>query len=135
MRDRGIGANSVLLILIYWAMQAVAAVVFKTGSMAQTSAGWWSLFAFGHVFGAGSIVFQMVLYRRMNPNVALGICVGGAFLSAQIATAIVFSSRLAPLQWIGLLSITAGMLMLALGKPARPAEPVRDASEVSLATG
>jgi hypothetical protein len=53
----------------------------------------------------------------MNPNVALGICFGGAFLVAQVAIALVFRSGISTIQYMGIAAITAGMILLAAGKP------------------
>lgn len=117
-----LSARVIVIFLVYWAMQAIAAVLFKYGSLYADY--WWHFFVAGQVFGAGSIVFMMYLYGRMHPNIALGICVGGAFLTAQVTTAVVFQSALTPLQWMGMLAITAGMLALALGSEPEPTPTV-----------
>lgn len=105
-------------ILVFWALQVVAQLLFKWGS--DTPGRWaWGFFG-GHLFGVSSIAFLMLLYKTMNPNVALGICFGGAFLMAQLALAVVYRSGLATMQYAGILAITAGMIMLAVGKPGTP---------------
>ncbi len=105
--------QAILLVLTYWAFQSVAAMFFKLGSTSDDL--WMPMFWGGSLLGGGSIAFMMVLYRTMNPNVALGICFGGAFLCAQITVAVVFHSVLTPVQWIGLFGITGGMAALAMG--------------------
>jgi hypothetical protein len=105
--------RAILLVLTYWAFQSIAATIFKIGSMDEDL--WMSMFWYGQLFGASSIAFLMILYRTMNPNVALGICFGGAFLCAQITMAVVFSSVLTSVQWIGLFSMTGGMAALSMG--------------------
>lgn len=124
MRAEALTGRVVAIFLVYWAMQAVAAVLFKYGSLYADF--WWHFFVAGQVFGAGSIVFMMYLYSWMHPNIALGICVGGAFLTAQVTTAVVFQSALTPLQWIGMIAITTGMLALALGSAPEPEPTVSD---------
>lgn len=112
-RGRGLTTGAVALFLSYWAFQVVAAVMFKYGSMSEAL--WLPMFAAGNVIGGSSIIFMMRLYRSMNPNVVLGVCVGGAFLCAQTGVAIMFRSVLEPAQWLGLIAITAGMVALAAG--------------------
>ncbi len=102
-----------LVLLVFWAMQIVAAVSFKYGSTAP--ARWLPGFVVGNLFGASSIWFMMMLYKVWQPHVALGICVGGAFLLGQVALALLFRSHISTLQYVGLMAITGGMLCLAFG--------------------
>ncbi|MDO9543041.1 MAG: hypothetical protein Q7J98_12065 [Kiritimatiellia bacterium] len=105
-------------ILLFWAMQVIAQLLFKWGS--DTPGRWaWGFFG-GHLFGVSSIAFLMLLYKTMDPNVALGLCLGGSFLAAQVALAIVCRSGLALTQYAGILAITVGMIMLAIGKSTQP---------------
>jgi len=106
------------LFLIYWAMQTIAAVAFKWGTTADGR--WLPMFIFGNAVGASSIWFMMLLYRHLHPNIVLGVCVGGAFLCAQISVAILFHSQLNIVQCFGLASITAGMMLLAFGGSDEP---------------
>jgi multidrug transporter EmrE-like cation transporter len=106
-----------LEILTCWAMQAVSQLLYKWGTnTGHMTAG----FVVGNLFGASSIVFLMLLYKTVNPNVALGICMGGGFLTAQIALALVGRARLGRAQYAGIVAITAGMLLLAVGKAPKP---------------
>lgn len=57
----------------------------------------------------------MLVYKDMNPNIALGIAIGGAFLFCQIAIALIFKSKLMPLQWIGIAAIVFGTIVFAAG--------------------
>ena len=108
---------SILWLCIFWAMQIVAALMFKYGS--TTPERWWTGFIVGNLFGMTSIWFMMQLYKSMNPNVAMGLAVGGAFLLGQIALAVVFPSKLNMQQFIyqgaGLASVTLGMVLFSLG--------------------
>lgn len=105
--------NKMAMLVSFWALQAAAAVCFKYGSTADAL--WWPMFWTGHAFGVASIVIIMALYRRMNANVALGLCVGGGFLASQISMAVLFNSVLSPVQWAGMIAITGGMMLLAFG--------------------
>ena len=58
----------------------------------------------------------MLVYKALNPNIALGICGGGSFLLAQLALALVFKSPVSAMQWGGVAAIVVGMVMLAGGK-------------------
>lgn len=99
---------------VFWGMQVVAQLLFKWGSVSDSR--WlWGFFG-GHLFGVSSIWILMVLYRTMNPNVALGICLGGSFLLSQVAIALVFRSGISALQYAGIAAITGGMILLAVGK-------------------
>jgi multidrug transporter EmrE-like cation transporter len=98
---------------VFWLMQAVAQVFFKYGS--DHPERFWLLFFCGHTFGLPSIIFLMALYKSMNPNLALGLGAGGAFLSAQLAIAAVFRSNPTMVQYAGMLAITGGMVVFTLG--------------------
>ena len=75
-------------------------------------------FVGGNAVGITSIVFLMLLFDRLNVNVAYGIGVGGAFLLAQVAMAVIYRSKLSALQYAGLMAMTVGMLLLGLGGAA-----------------
>jgi multidrug transporter EmrE-like cation transporter len=108
--------TTVLWIALFWGMQIVAQLLFKWGSGAD-SRWFWGFFG-GHCFGVSSLWILMVLYRTMNPNIALGICFGGMFLLSQVAIAVVFRSGITPVQYAGIVTITVGMIMLAVGSPS-----------------
>ncbi len=102
-----------LCLVIFWAMQAIAQLFFAYGSRTQGKA---TLgFILGNVFGASSIVLLMMLYRAMNPNLALGLGTGGAFLCAQASIALLFRVPLTPLQYGAMLAIAAGMAAFSIG--------------------
>ena len=104
---------NVIWILLFWGMQVVANLLFKWGSL--TPENWIKGFVGGHLFGVTSAWFMMILYKSINPNVVFGICFGGAFFCVQIAIARVFHSELAISQYIGIIAIVAGILLLANG--------------------
>jgi len=98
---------------IFWAMQATAQAFFAYGSR---TAGRAALgFVLGNVFGASSIVFLMILYKAMNPNLALGLGTGGGFLCAQASIALIFRIPLSPLQYVAMFAIAAGMAAFSIG--------------------
>ena len=114
----GMTMTNVLWLMIFWAMQVVAAPSFKQGSLPDASRTLW--FIIGNVFGASSIWFMMELYKTMNVNVAMGLAVGGAFLLSQLATALIFKSNLSFVQYIGLIAITGGMYAVSAGATTHP---------------
>jgi len=118
---------NLLWLLIFWTMQASASVFFKYGS--TSDARWLPCFIGGNIIGASSIWFLMLLYKTMNPNVAMGLGAGGGFLVAQIALAVVFHSQLSFLQYGGLLAITAGMFFLSMGGNVAQERGVSDVRE------
>lgn len=105
-----------LWVSIFWAMQALAQVIFKMGG--TTPSRWVPCFIIGNVFGASSIWFLMLLYKQMNPNLALAIGTGGGFLAAQAALALIFRVPLVPQQYVGAVAIAIGMMLFALGTKA-----------------
>ena len=94
-------------------MQAGAQVLFKHGSTAPQR--WFFGFIAGNVLGASSIWFLMLLYRSMNPNVALGLGTAGGFLCAQVAIALIFRSSLSLLQYAGIAAVSIGMVLFITG--------------------
>jgi len=100
-------------LLVFWLMQAGAQVLFKHGSMTQQR--WLFGFIAGNVLGASSIWFLMLLYRSMNPNVALGLGTAGGFLCAQLAIALVFRSSLSLAQYAGMAAVSIGMVLFITG--------------------
>lgn len=102
-------------LLIFWAMQVIAQLFFKWGSMSDSR--WlWGFFA-GNLFGFSSIWLLMHIYRGINPNVALGLATVGAFLLSQIALTLAFKTRVTPVQWIGIITIMVGIIALTVGGP------------------
>ncbi len=113
-----IPARTIGLLLVFWALQIVSQIFFKWGSDTPGRAAWG--FLGGQVFGISSIVPLMMLYRAMNVNVAMGIGLGGAFLTSQLAVALVFRSLLVPTQYLGIVAIAAGMFLLAARSAPAP---------------
>jgi len=103
-----------LWLAIFAVMQAAAQVLFKYGSGAP--ARWLPFFVAGNVFGASSIWFLMLLYKVMNPNVALGLATASGFLAAQAALVIFFRSHVSMLQYGGMAAIAAGMALITIGQ-------------------
>ncbi|NSW56198.1 MAG: hypothetical protein HPY44_09295 [Armatimonadetes bacterium] len=101
----------------FWAMQAAAQVIFGYGSTAPQR--FVPCFMLGNVFGASSIWLLMLLYKSMNPNLALGLGTGGGFLCAQGALALLFHHGLTPLQYLAAVLVAVGMgLFVAVARPA-----------------
>ena len=105
--------RTVLYVGVFCAMQGMAQLLFKWGSL--SSSRWLWGFVGGNLFGFSSIWLLMLVYRTLNPNVTLGITTAGAFLCSQIALSVVFKSTITPIQWAGILAILAGVIALAAG--------------------
>jgi len=103
----------IILLITFWLMQIVAAVVLKYSVGAGTH--WVLLFGAGNAINILSVWFMTLLYRTMNPNVAFGLAIGGAFLVIQIAFSLVFRSQLSFAQYGGLAAIAAGILLVGFG--------------------
>ena len=101
---------------LFWALQIVANIFFKWGS--DGTLRWIYGFALGHAFGMTSMAVLMRIYKSLNPNLAFGIGVGGAFLLTQIAIVWVFKTELAPAQYAGILTVVVGMALIGAGSPA-----------------
>ena len=106
---------TILYIAVFWGMQVIAQLFFKWGSGSESR--WLWGFLGGNLFGFSSIWLLMIVYKAMNPNIALGVCTGGSFLLAQLALSFAFKSNISLLQWSGIVAIVAGMVVLAAGKP------------------
>jgi hypothetical protein len=103
-------------LVIFWVMQAAAQVLFKLGTVMP---GKYALFfILGNMPGVSSILLLMQLYKVMNPNVALGLGLGGGFLCAQAALAVIFRSSLSWQQYIAMVAIAAGMAMFTVARKA-----------------
>jgi multidrug transporter EmrE-like cation transporter len=101
-------------ILVFWGLHVTAHLCLKFGSTTDTR--WWPFFVIGNAFGITATLTLMKVYTAMNPNVALGLCVGGGFLIAQTTIFLAFRSNLSWLQILGIMAITVGMVLLV----ARP---------------
>lgn len=103
----------VVYLMAFWLMQVTAQIFFKWGSMSESR--WIWGFLGGNLFGFSSIWLLMLVYKAMNPNIAFGIAIGGAFLLTQVAIVLAFKSKVAPMQWAGIAAIVIGMIALAAG--------------------
>ena len=107
-----------IYLLVFWMMQVIAQIFFKWGSGSESR--WlWGFFG-GNLFGFSSIWLMMLIYKAINPNIALGLSAGGAFLLGQLALFVFFRSKVAPLQWAGILAIVVGIIALSAGGTKSP---------------
>ena len=104
----------IIKIVIYVVMQIVGMLLFKWGS--SSGGRWLAGFLLGNLVVFGSTWFLMELYKQMNPNVAMGVCAGTAFLLAQIALALVYQEHINCTQWSGIALITCGIAMVCISK-------------------
>jgi multidrug transporter EmrE-like cation transporter len=113
---------------LFWLVQAVVQIGFKLSSVHEHR--FLLYFCAAHAIGVPSLWFVTELYKRMSEPLAFGLAFGGAFLAAQLALFVVFRPATSLTQWVGVLAICAGMVLLAVGSPklkggeAGPAESV-----------
>lgn len=106
----------ILLFLgLFWLIQALVTIGFKLSSLHEKQ--FWLWFCAAHAIGVPSLWFLVRLYKEMSEPVAFGLALGGAFLASQIALFIAFRPATSPVQWVGILAICGGMVLLAVGSP------------------
>ena len=103
---------SIVWLITFWLMQAGAQVLFKYGSLSPQR--WLLGFLCGNVLGASSIWLLMLLYRSMQPSIALGLGSGGGFICAQLAVALLFKAPLNLPQFAAMLAIGGGMAVFVM---------------------
>ena len=102
------------LLLLFWVMQIGAHVLFKYGATAPGR--YWAGFVCGNIIGASSILLLIKLYRHMPVNVAGALALGGGFLVAQISLALVYRQNLTLAQYVGIVVIATGIMMVTWGR-------------------
>ncbi len=111
--------NLGVLLVIFWSMQIAAFILFKFGSLGDShhSSRWMKCFVGGNVVGATSIIFLMRIFSKFpeNPNLAYVLAIVGGGIGCQLATALVFRSRLSFVQWSGIVLALAGTALAMLG--------------------
>ncbi len=118
-----------LFLGLFWLIQALVTIGFKLSSLHEKQ--FWLWFCAAHAIGVPSLWFLVRLYKEMSEPVAFGLALGGAFLASQIALFIAFRPATSMVQWVGVLAICGGMVMLAVGSP-RTAPIDADAQPVEL---
>ena len=101
-----------IFLMFFWVTQIIAQIMLKWGSTSDTR--WLWGFLSGNFLSVLSLWFLMLIYNNMNPNVALGIAIGGSFLFCQIALSLVFKVKIFPIQWLGIVAILVGILLFCL---------------------
>lgn len=116
----------VLFLGFFWLIQAIVSVGFKLSS--DQPHRFWLWFCAAHAIGVPSLWLLVQVYKHMNPAVAFGLGMGGAFLGSQIALFLFFKPQVSLVQWVGAAAICGGMVMLAAGGQRNagdlPAPPV-----------
>jgi len=106
--------TAVWILCAYYVLNAIGQTIIAAGGRAD---GWGipSLLA-GSVIGIFGTWLIMQLYKRMDVNTATAVSLGGGFLFAQIALAIVFAEHLTIWQYLGLGLITVGLFVMVKGE-------------------
>ena len=115
------------LLLLFCSIQTGAYLLFTFGSIpssadnAVSSTGstvslkYILCFIAANILGMCCMWIMMMLNQVMNPNVVMGLTIGGGFLCGQIAIALVFRTELSILQYCGIVITTIGLFILAKG--------------------
>jgi len=111
----------VLLLILFWVMQAAAALSFKYGTNGgkENKKRWIGGYLLGNCIGMTSMIPNMIVYGILveNTNVAAALMSGGSFIGNQIALFLVFRNKLSPVQFIGILLASAGLILTSLAMP------------------
>ena len=99
-------------LLVFWGMQVAAQLLFKWGSIADGR--WWTGFIGGNLFGFSSIWLLMLVYKAINPHLALALATAGAFVFGQIGLGIAFGQPLTTRLFLGSGLIVLGVVIIAL---------------------
>ena len=108
-----------ILLGIFWLMQAAAQVAFSWG--ASTPGRWWIGFVVGNAVGATSVIVVMRLYAGNDKGLTCALAVGGAFVAAQLGLAMLSRQMPALGQWACIALIACGMMGYA--RCTRPGQP------------
>lgn len=113
-------AKVTILLVLFYATQVAAMLLFKVGSLRAGPGARGRCLAFwvlGNLVGTGSVAFMVKVYELMpsTPNLAAVLGTGGTFIACQLAFAVVFRSRLTVRQWAGIAIVAAGAMLTCLG--------------------
>jgi len=100
----------------FWLMQVAAYAGFKYGSLGDRRQ-WFQGFIGGNLVGMTSIYPLMQVYQQMaaNPNLAAVVTTVGSAIGCQLVLAVLFRSRLAWSQWLGIALTLGGTVLATLG--------------------
>ena len=122
-------AKIIFFLASFWLIQAVVQIAFKLSSLHEHR--FLLFFLAGHAIGVPSLWFLVQLYKQMSEPVAFGLAMGGAFLAAQLALFVWFRPTTTLVQWLGVLAICAGMVMLAMGGERPASEQDRGTTQTA----
>ncbi len=107
-------------LVMFLVFNLLANVCFKEGGTDETHK--WEYFFAGNTFGPLSVVFLMILYKRMHANLALALAVGLATVVVQITFLFLYKQYLQSWQWGGIAILTWGVAMVMMGGQQKPVE-------------
>jgi len=80
-----------------------------------------AIFLLGTTIGTGSPICMTIALRNTNPNLIYAACIGGSFFVLQVASSFLFRNPLTGMQWVGVLLVGSGLLLLPMSRN-KPAE-------------
>ena len=102
------------ILFAYYVANAIGQSIIAAGGRLDG----WELPALlvGSVIGIFGTWLIMQLYKRMDVNTATAVSLGGGFLVAQVALALVFAEHLTVWQYLALGLIAVGLFIMVKGE-------------------
>lgn len=105
----------------YWVLAVAGGVCFKQGGTDEAHR--LAYFIGGNALGIGATWFMMRLYSHLNVNVAMILCLSGAYTFTQGLFWLLYRADLAPLQWLGIAIVLLGSALATWQRGPRAAAP------------
>lgn len=106
---RGLNKTTWGLVCAFLALNLAACICFKEGGTNPDLH--WLFFVVGNALGITSTWFIMLLYQRVNANVAMALTSSLGFVSVQLIYWRLYHSPMNLIQWGGIAIVLAGTLM------------------------
>ena len=116
-------AATALLLAGCLAVNLAASICFKEGGTDQAHR--WTYFIGGNALGISATVLMMLLYPRLNVNVAMVFISSGLFILTQALFWMIYHTPLTGLQFLGIGLITSGTVLATWPKPTVASKAVR----------
>ncbi len=116
-------AATAFLLVGCLAVNLAASICFKEGGTDQAHR--WTFFIGGNALGISATFLMMLIYPRMNVNVAMVFIASGLFILTQALFWMIYHTPLTGLQFLGIGLITSGTVLATWPKPTVASKAVR----------
>jgi drug/metabolite transporter (DMT)-like permease len=99
--------------IAYALSMASSGLLFKQ-AWNQQGISWWICFLMGGVLGCGCPLALIYALKLGNANITYALCNGLGFLMLQIGAIVFFHEFLGLWQWLGVVAIGAGIILLQM---------------------